>query len=78
MKRFFCVICKRIKRVRVLPSDVQHYDVIENPINRTGTCRFHSGSRVKSSVKSVRPSKTVQSTPAVQLSRKAARKIGAK
>jgi hypothetical protein len=77
MKRFFCVICKRIKRVRVLPSDVQHYDVIENPINRTGTCRFHTGTRVKS----VRPSKTVktvQSTPSVQLSRKAARKIGAK
>lgn len=40
MKRFFCTTCNKIKRVRVLPSD------IDNPTQkfvalRKGTCRWH-------------------------------------
>jgi hypothetical protein len=49
MKRFFCTTCTRIKRVRVLPSDVKlQIDASGSglvPIgvlqNRTGTCRWH-------------------------------------
>lgn len=41
MKRFYCTICRRIKRVRQYPSDItsQHSDVVGE---RIGTCARHS------------------------------------
>jgi hypothetical protein len=39
MKRFFCTICKRIKRVQSFPLDV----VLSNSVkSRIGTCDYHS------------------------------------
>lgn len=40
MKRFFCTICGRVKRVRKYPTDVMsvHSD---NVSMRTGTCTRH-------------------------------------
>ncbi len=44
MKRFFCLTCKRQKRVRRLPSDV--HPVLDAQLNVTGytpgNCRWHS------------------------------------
>jgi len=46
VKRFYCTICKKVKRVRVLPVDAQrHYEyppVHKNPKLRTGTCTRHN------------------------------------
>ena len=41
MKRFYCTICQRVKRVRQYPADItlQHSDVV---FARTGTCARHS------------------------------------
>lgn len=40
MFRFYCTVCKRQKRVRVMPKDV--FNPQEKEIlNRTGTCRWH-------------------------------------
>lgn len=40
MKRFYCTICKKIKRVRVYPVDIQD-DTNVLPEHRIGTCRRH-------------------------------------
>ena len=40
MKRFYCTVCKRIKRVRVYPADIEGISN-EMPENRVGTCRRH-------------------------------------
>lgn len=46
MKRFYCTICKKVKRVRKLPADAErHYDGYpphKNVESRTGTCTRHS------------------------------------
>jgi len=44
MKRFFCTVCQRVKRVRSLPS------IIDNPTSvslqdRTGQCDYHTSGR---------------------------------
>jgi hypothetical protein len=41
MKRFFCTLCKRVRRVRVMPDDVvpTAADVVSD---RRGTCRHHA------------------------------------
>lgn len=40
MKRFFCAICKKVKRVRRMPDDVEEH---KDPSLRVGECRWHSG-----------------------------------
>ena len=44
MKRFYCTICKRVKRVRVLPSSVDTH-MSPNPANREGMCDRHFAPR---------------------------------
>ncbi len=52
MKRFFCTICKKVKRVRVYPADIQ--DVYnETPDSRIGTCRRHHELKLVKPVKPV-------------------------
>lgn len=41
MKRFYCTICERVKRVRVMPSNVIGL-TYEDATKREGTCRFHA------------------------------------
>jgi len=40
MKRFYCTICKRVKRVRKLPAtmDTPQADKV---VERTGVCNLH-------------------------------------
>lgn len=47
MKRFYCTICKQVKRVRRLPAilDVERNHV--NPTDRIGECDKHSQPRNK-------------------------------
>ena len=40
MKRFYCTICKRIKRVRVYPVSVDHASS-DDVMTRKGTCAWH-------------------------------------
>lgn len=40
MKRFYCTICKRIKRVRKYPADIQN-QYSDSVGNRIGTCTRH-------------------------------------
>jgi hypothetical protein len=40
MKRFFCTICQRVKRVRNLPSNVVSVNSM-TPTKREGTCDKH-------------------------------------
>lgn len=40
MKRFFCTVCQRVKRVRVLPSNTQSV-LAKSPNNRVGQCDRH-------------------------------------
>lgn len=43
MKRFYCTICQRVKRVRVIPTSVKfHGDDVRM---REGTCSWHSTAR---------------------------------
>lgn len=39
MKRFFCIICQRVKRVHSLPHGVIEH---EKPHLRLGTCGYHT------------------------------------
>lgn len=40
-QRFYCTQCQKIKRVSVLPPDVENpYDI--SPLNRIGVCRWHT------------------------------------
>jgi hypothetical protein len=52
MKRFYCTVCKRIKRVRVYPADIQDASS-EMPENRVGTCRRHYEQKPARKVKPV-------------------------
>jgi hypothetical protein len=47
MKRFFCTVCKRVKRVRNLPYRIQpqHVDDVV-PAARLGECNWHVDGRV--------------------------------
>ena len=41
MKRFFCVTCKSVKRVRTLPLEIN--DIYSNiPSDRIGRCDWHT------------------------------------
>jgi len=50
MKRFYCTICKRVKRVRSLPRNVVAVNC-EVPEDRTGTCDKHSVDYVPVAIK---------------------------
>lgn len=41
MKRFYCTICQKVKRVRSLPDNVES-EFAKNPIDRVGECKHHS------------------------------------
>jgi len=41
MKRFYCTICRKVKRVRRIPLDVMHPDA-EDIYMRVGTCTRHT------------------------------------
>lgn len=45
MKRFYCVVCKRIKRVRKLPILIERADSID-PALRVGECNHHREPRI--------------------------------
>ena len=45
MKRFFCTVCKKVKRVQQWPIDVQAYSSV-NVYDRMGTCNRHSEPKV--------------------------------
>ena len=40
MKRFYCTVCGRVKRVRALPNNVQSVNSM-TPNKRVGTCDKH-------------------------------------
>jgi len=44
MKRFYCTICKKVKRVRNYPTLIEFSPEVPptNPVNRFGECNFHS------------------------------------
>jgi hypothetical protein len=46
MQRFYCTICKRVKRVRHLPVDISLKSNHVNPKDRIGECDKHSAPRV--------------------------------
>lgn len=46
MKRFFCTICGKVKRVRTLPRNTQSVNSM-TPEKRVGTCDRHSDEPVK-------------------------------
>ena len=50
MKRFYCTVCKRIKRVRALPANTQT-PLADSPENRIGKCDYHTIGRA------IRPAK---------------------
>jgi len=41
MKRFYCTICKRARRVRKYPTNVSNVSA-ENVTDRTGQCAWHT------------------------------------
>jgi len=41
MKRFYCTVCKRIKRVRKYPANVVTPNA-ETVTNRVGSCSYHT------------------------------------
>lgn len=44
MKRFYCTICKRVKRVRTLPRITDTHSSV--PSNRIGQCDRHTDGRI--------------------------------
>ena len=42
MKRFYCTVCKKFKRVRQMPASVETPNAKE-PIDRKGQCKWHAG-----------------------------------
>lgn len=40
MKRFYCTICRKLKRVQTFPPSVRNRDAA-NPEERQGFCRKH-------------------------------------
>ena len=75
MKRFYCTVCKKVKRVRVYPADIQNASN-EAPDTRIGTCRRHYESKP---VKVTRPVATWSEANKVQaegrINRKQSRKV---
>lgn len=71
MKRFYCTICRKVKRVQKWPDDVQAYTSI-NVFDRMGTCNYHTMGRVVHVSTRVRPSKPAKVVAPIQQKRKRA------
>lgn len=41
MKRFYCTVCKRIKRVRKYPTNIEN-QYADDPTQRIGSCSRHN------------------------------------
>ena len=41
MKRFYCTVCKKVKRVRKYPVNIQDADATQ-PVERIGQCNRHA------------------------------------
>ena len=46
MKRFYCTVCKKVKRVRRFPVSIEIL-ISVSPIDRTGECNWHVEGRIK-------------------------------
>lgn len=46
MKRFYCTVCKKMKRVRNTPRIIENMESI-NPDARVGECNYHRFGRVR-------------------------------
>lgn len=46
MKRFYCTICKRVKRVRKMPTRIQDADSIDVTL-RVGECNRHNAPKAR-------------------------------
>ncbi len=42
MKRFYCITCKKVKRVQHWPSFITDVNAV-SPIDRKGECNWHRG-----------------------------------
>lgn len=60
MKRFFCNTCKRVIRVRRIPTSVTN-PFADNPYERIGDCTWHTAGRVHRTAKP-----TIQKSAPVQ------------
>lgn len=45
MKRFYCTVCKKVKRVQNLPIVIEN-EIADNPVNRIGICNHHSSPKI--------------------------------
>jgi hypothetical protein len=64
MKRFYCTVCNKVKRVQRWPDNVQAYTSV-NVFDRIGECNWHNGGpriirTTGQSYKRVKPVKVVQ------------------
>lgn len=63
MRRFFCSVCNRPRRVKVMPSSVRRPDS-EKVADRIGVCRWHDGSVPRHPVMLGKPTvRKTKSTP---------------
>jgi hypothetical protein len=54
MKRFFCVVCKKMKRVQRWPVMIQNVES-DTPQDRVGACNRHTNTRSSSALRVARP-----------------------
>jgi len=47
MKRFYCTVCKHVKRVRQYPANIQNVDATQ-PQDRIGSCNRHESDYTQS------------------------------
>lgn len=81
MKRFFCTVCKSLKRVQQFPSNISEAYALA-PQDRIGQCDWHTTGRINGKpVSAWKPSDEVQEETRMvrkPVDRKAARKMGAR
>ena len=72
MKRFYCTVCNKVKRVQHWPDDVQAYTSV-NVFDRMGSCNWHSMGARPAQMKSTTSFKRVKPVkqPIVSKRRKA-------
>lgn len=80
MKRFYCTVCKAVKRVRNLPATLDRNSASVNPSDRIGECDKHSAPHVSKLISF--PASEVKWTPAntqqaeARFTRKKSKKAG--
>jgi len=52
MKRFYCTVCRKVKRVRKYPANTSSSSDV-NPMERIGECARHSAESVQATPKVV-------------------------